>query len=76
MSLAQTRRTVYETMVALSENRVSIDHCFAIAKLAEADRHLAQEETRRLELAIENGYVPLDYTDAMEIISALPNPQA
>ena len=69
MSLAQSRRLVYETMVALSKGEISIDHCFAIAKLAEADRHLAEEETKRLELALANGYRPMDYTEAMEVIS-------
>jgi hypothetical protein len=56
-------------MVELSKGTVSIDHCFAIAKLAEADRHLAEEETKRLELALAHGYKPMDYTEAMEVIS-------
>lgn len=67
--LAHARKRVYEAMVALSEGEVSIEYCFAMAKLAEAQRHLADEETKRLELAIKNGYRPLDYTDAMEVIS-------
>jgi hypothetical protein len=69
MSLAKTRKLVYETMVALSQGKISIDHCFAIAKLAEAECHLVDKETHRLELALAHGYAPLDYTDAMEVIS-------
>jgi hypothetical protein len=69
MSLLSPRRMVYKTMVALSKGEVSIDHCFAMAKLAEAERHLAAEDRLHLELAIANGYNPMDYTDAMEVIS-------
>ena len=69
MSLAKSRKLVYETMVALSEGKISIDHCFAMAKLAESERHLAEQETTRLELAIAHGYKPLDYTDALVVIS-------
>jgi hypothetical protein len=72
MSLAKTRKLVYETMVALSQGKISIDHCFAIAKLAEAECHLVDKETHRLELALSHGYAPLDYTDAMEVISSVP----
>lgn len=69
MDVLNPRRMVYETMVALSKGKVSIDHCFAMAKLAEAERHLAAENRLHIELAIAHGYKPLDYSDAVEVVS-------
>lgn len=69
MEVNNPRRIVYETMVALSQGKVSIDHCFAMSKLAEAERHLATEDRMHIELAIAHGYKPLDYSAAVEVIS-------
>jgi hypothetical protein len=69
MSLKNPRRIVYETMVALSEGKVSIDHCFAMAKLAHEERGMAAEDRLHLELAIANSHEQIDYQQALHSIT-------
>lgn len=67
MSLAKTRKLMYETFVALSEGKVSIDHVFAASKATMAIVAVAEREEERLKMAITLGAI--SYEDAVDSIA-------
>jgi hypothetical protein len=66
MSILETKKLIKDTIINLSKGNITNDKCLSIVALIEAECHLLDVETRRLEYLLDRERSHEFYTNSMK----------